>query len=229
MADANGTSNLYVEDCVFDNIYNQAGDFDDNSRVVVRHCTLTNTQMLTHGTTSLQGGRQVELYNNAFQYRTHAANASGITSVNLNRYFWWRAGTARITDNTFDNITSSDWGNKGELVFIDESLTRPGSGAPCQTTYPGTHWPGQGADGTKQISDPVYIWNNTGTYAVGTNDQSDGCGHGLLTANFFLINRDYIMSAAPGYVKYTYPHPARSGVSAAPLPTPFAPLNLHSS
>ena len=229
--DSTGTNNLYIEDCVFTNIYNQAIDVDDNGRVVLRHSVLNNTQMLTHGTTSLYGGRQIELYNNAYHYVVQPRNGSGMTTVNLNRWLWMRAGTAVVTDNSFDPIQSSDWGTKPCLVFIDESLTRPGSGAGCETTYPGTHWPGQGADGTRQISDPIHIWNNTGTVNVGTNDQDDQCGHGLSTANFFKINRDYFMTARDGYVKYPYPHPARSGGTAAPAPTPtpFAPLNLHST
>jgi hypothetical protein len=225
MEDANGDQNLYIEDSTFINIYNQAVDCDDNCRLTVRHSIMRNTQMLTHGTTSLQGGRQTEFHDNQFQYRTHAANGSGITTINLNRYFWSRAGTHRFTDNSFENITSMDWGNKTELVIMDESLTRSGAGAPCQSTYPGTHWSGQGANGTSQVTDPVRIWNNTGTWTWGTNDQADGCGNGLSTANFFLLNRDIFLSAPANYTKFTYPHPLRTGISGDTMP-PSAPTSL---
>lgn len=222
--DTNGNLNLYIEDSTFVNIYNQAVDADDNGRIVIRHNTILNTQMLTHGTTSLQGGRQVELYNNAYQYRQTAPNSMGITWVNLNRYFWWRAGTSRVTDNTVEVIDSGGfWGNvKPSFLHIDESLTRAGSGAACQTVYPGTHWPGNGANGAAQISDPCYLWNNTGGGAVaGTgdtdptntlwnvNDQADTCGNGLMTINFFLLGRDIFIADPGNYTKYTYPHPLR--------------------
>jgi len=40
---------------VYQYVYNQCvAGVMTNTRVVVRHCTIENTQMLTHGTTSLQ-------------------------------------------------------------------------------------------------------------------------------------------------------------------------------
>lgn len=223
--DGNGAQNLYIEDSAFKHIYNQALDCDDNCRVVVRHSTLLNSQLIHHGTTSLQGGRQSEFYNNSFEYRP-ATFGNTYDDVNLNRYLWIRAGTTRLTDNSIENITSGTWGNKSEFVFLNESLTRPGSGAPCQTTYPGTHWSGQGANGSTQISDPVRIYNNTGTWAWSTNDQTDDCGNGLSTANFFLIDRDIFLSAPASYTKYAYPHPLRAGTGSQDVLAPNPPTGL---
>ena len=220
--DTNGDQNLYFEDNEFRDIYNQCIDVDDNSRVVIRNNQIINSQCLTHGTTSLFGGRQVELYKNQMIYRPHPANASRITSINLNRWFWFRAGTGRIWGNSVDRISSQDWGERPSWMFMAESLTRPGEGSPCQTEadYPGTHWPGTGADGRRQISDPIYIWNNTGAGATvwGTNDQTEFDCNGGRTANVFRLNRDLFLSAPPNYTPYPYPHLLRAG--GGPRSTP---------
>jgi hypothetical protein len=69
----------------------------------------------------------------------------------------------------------------------------------------------------------MYFWGNTGTMAIGANDQTDGCGGGLRTASFILSGRDYFNGTPkPGYAKYTYPHPLRSGTG----PGTGAPTNL---
>ena len=228
--DSAGTTNFYLEDCIFDNLYNQALDFGDNARAVVRYNTLNNSQGLTHGDTGLQGGRAIELYNNSFNY----------TQVNgqwvpMSRWFWWRAGTARVHDNNVQQIASGGYySTASSWQFIDESLTRSGVGSPCQTegNYPGWHWPGTGGNGTSEIVDPVYIWNNSGGGASSwsTNDQTgtdQNCSGGS-TGNVFLLNRDIFLSAPPGnYAPYTYPHPLRNAIAGGgPSATPLAPQNL---
>jgi hypothetical protein len=228
--DRNGDHNLYVEDCVFRDMYNQAIDLDDNCRLVLRHCQLINSQCVTHGITSMWGGRQFEAYNNAFIYEKRNG-----TWVNTNRFFWARAGTGRIHDNTVDKVDSGGyWGGwKPSFVFIAEPLTRSGSGngGVCEkeSDYLGTRWVGSGTDGTKHPSgeivrnspsDPFYFWNNSGGGANswGVNDQTGyGCSGGS-TKNVFKEGRDIIFAAAPGYAEFTYPHPWRSG--AGPIPTP---------
>ena len=221
--DTTGEKNLYIEDCAVDNLYNQWYDADDNARAVIRHCVLTNSQGLTHGSTGKTGGRQIELYQNQFKY----AKVDGMYAP-LNRWFWWRAGTARVWGNSVDQINSGGyWGGpKASWVFIAESLTRGGQvGCQKASDYPnGWHWPGFGADGTKQISDPVYIWDNTGGGASswGTNDQSgdtQDCFGGGTTADVFKLNRDIFLHAPPAgtYTAYPYPHPLRGG---EPEPTP---------
>lgn len=219
MQDTDGLSNLYIEDSTFLHIYNQAVDCDDNCRLVVRFSTIRNSQMLHHGTTSLQGGRQSEFYNNAFDY-SPATFGNQFTDVNLNRYLWLRAGTTRLADNTIVPISSGTWGgSKSELVFMAESLTRSGAGSGCQleSAYPnGVHWSGFGANGTAQTSDPIRLWNNTGTWDWSTNDHDAGipgfCNNGQSSANVILLNRDVILSDPGNYTKFTYPHPLRAGV-----------------
>jgi hypothetical protein len=229
--DRNGDQNLYVEDSTFTSMRDQAIDIDDNARVVLRHCQMNSSQCVTHGITSAWGGRLIEFYNNTFSFKP--VNGA---YVNINRWFWARAGSGRIHDNVVDKISSSDWGTKVSFVFIDEPLTRPGSGngGQCETQsqYPGTRWPGTGSftDGHKPASgqvvspsqvNPFYLWANTGTGATswGTNDQSGySCNNGPTSA-VFKIDRDIKFAAPAGYTPYTYPHPWRSG-GPAPTPTP---------
>ena len=214
--DTNGTNNLYIEDSVFRNV-GQCPDVDDLGRVVVRHSQVIGSSGLTHGTTSSSGGRQVELYDNTFTYPD--------TTRNLNRYFWYRAGSAVITRNSVQQITGQMYGNKDSFVFVVENARRTGP-AGCCTSYMCYHQPGSGGNGTSQISDPVYIWSNTGTGAsdIGTNEgEPASCGTTYSTSNFFQVGRDYFLNgdAKPGYSSYTYPHPlTRGGSTSNALPAP---------
>ena len=208
-------------------LYEDWFDADDNSRVVIRHCVWNNSQALTHGNTGKTGGRQVELYDNQMKY----FQVNGMY-VALTRWMWFRAGTGRIWGNSVDLIDSkSYWGApKQSWVFIAESLSRAGqSGCQQASDYPnGWHWPGFGGDGTKQVSDPVYIWNNSGGGAStwGTNDQSgetNDCHGGGTTADVFKLGRDIFLNAPPAgtYTAYPYPHPLRNGGGGGgPTPTP---------
>jgi hypothetical protein len=88
------------------------------------------------------------------------------------------------------------------------------------------------ANGTGAICEPVYVWDNTGPgsqapgYVSSTNNYNpDNCGNGLNISQFLQKGRDYIVDQGPkpGYVKYAYPHPLRSGSEGGgggPLPTP---------
>lgn len=204
--DVQGDQNLYIEDCTFRDV-GQCPDVDDAGRVVVRHCEIIASEGLTHGSTGMEGGRHIELYNNAFRYPDNTRN--------INRYFWWRAGTGVVTDNTIDDIKGQMWGDKSEFVFAVENAARPGNFG-CCTAYPCFHQCGFGHNGVSQVSDPVYFWNNSGTFAVGLNNgEPDECPGSYGTADFFQQNRDYFIGTAkPGYVKYTYPHPLRSSGTA---------------
>ena len=218
--DSDGTNNLYIEDSVFKYV-GQCPDVDDMGRVVVRRSQFIGSSGLTHGTTSSDGGRQVELYDNTFTYPN--------TSRNLNRYFWWRAGTAVITRNSVQSISGQMYGSKPSWTFVVENARR--SGPPgCCTSYPCWHQPGAGANGSSQISDPVYFWDNTGTGAtyVGTNEgEPANCGTTYSTTDFFKQNRDYFVNsgAKPGYASYPYPHPLAQDSGAQPPSVP-APSGL---
>lgn len=237
--DTNGTQNLYIEDSIFSNV-GQAPDMDDNARVVLRHDQIIGSSGLTHGATSTFGGRQFEIYDNTLTYPN--------SNRNLNRYFWGRAGTGVITGNSIQAINGQCYGTKNTFVFIVESATR-NTFHGCCTGYMCFHQPGSGASSacnstalsnsqtpydSCQVSDPIYIWGNTGTGAtgysgyVGTNDSDFSCNTGNTTTTFFQQNRDYFVDsgAKSGWARYTYPHPLRQGTGTKTPPAPPTGLKV---
>jgi hypothetical protein len=214
--DRDGTKNLYIEDSMFINV-GMAPDVEEGARVVVRHSRYIGAWGTVHGTPGTLKGRQLELYDNDFSYPD--------STRNLNWYFWVRAGSAVITRNTVQKIQGQMWGSKSSFLFAVEDARK---GNPCCTSYMCFHQPGSGANGASQISDPVYIWANSGTGSGATDmaGLSEGspatCGTGFSTRDFFKPNRDYFVNsgAKPGYASYSYPHPLRDALSETGLPPP---------
>jgi hypothetical protein len=233
MADVNGTANTYVEDCSFTGMYLGCMDFDDDSRTVIRHCTMDNSAITSHGQdTSPDGARHWEVYDNTFIYDGSGAprNFPKVAfPLNLQNWFMIRGGTGIIADNVFPNILYKNVAIQMNVY----SINRLSNSIPCQTSYPaarqvGQTWIGAGGyaysnaplDGTGYSTDPVYIWGNTGTATtsptfVGLNQYApDECGNGQLISNYVHAGRDYVVGKPkPGYGKYTYPHPLRATVS----------------
>jgi hypothetical protein len=232
MTDVNGMANTYVEDCVFTGMYLGCLDFDDDSRTVVRHCTMDNSAIYSHGQdTSADGARHWEVYDNTFIY-TASGSPPGFPTVtfplNLQDWFTVRGGTGIIADNVFPNIQYKNLAIQMNVY----SINRASHSIPCQTQYPaarqiGQTWIGKGgysypqarSDGAGYSTDPIYIWGNTGTATssptfIGLNQYSpDDCGNGQLISNYVRAGRDYIVGTPkPGYEKYTYPHPLRKTV-----------------
>ncbi|MBV8101678.1 MAG: hypothetical protein JOZ31_21255 [Verrucomicrobia bacterium] len=229
MADVNGTANTYIEDCTFIGIFIGAVDFDDNSRTVLRHCTLEDSMVYCHGQdTSPDGARHWEVYDNKFIY-TASGSPPGFPNVsyplNLQAWLSIRGGTGIIADNVFQNISTKNQAIQMNVFSINRrSLT-----IPCQTRYPaarqvGQTWIGAGGysytnapiDGGGYSTDPVYIWGNSGTATdspafVGLNQYlPDECGNGQRISDYVKAGRDYILGKPkPGYAKFTYPHPLR--------------------
>jgi hypothetical protein len=201
--DANGTINVYFEDSTFKD-FGQSPDVDDNGRLVIRYSLLDGLSGLTHGFTSSFGGRHVEYYNNTFQSTTNNRNIAG-------RYFWLRAGTGVFTDNV---VTSQNQGYGTPILLDIGDNTSP-------QPYPQARQPGWGHNGSTNVSDPIYIWNQSGNAAY-TWDVNNGWGSNVQ------LNRDIFVNngAKPGYSKYTYPHPLRgsgtasSGTTSGPLQAP---------
>jgi hypothetical protein len=94
--------------------------------------------------------------------------------------------------------------NKTGIQLNVYSINR-GDSIPCQTAYPAARQTGQGwsasstatygtpvvaKDGIGAVTDPLYIWNNTGIetsdprYIVPGQYSPDDCGHGLLIGTF---------------------------------------------
>jgi hypothetical protein len=243
--DTNGDQNLYIEDSIF-SYTGQSPDVGDNGRVVLRHSQFIASSGLTHGISGAEGGRQIELYNNAFVWPAGQFK-------NTTRYFWGRAGTFVITNNTIQLInTGSCFGTQQSFTMaVEGAHWNAGGHGCCTTTATGSlcfHQVGSGADASihspsnlftsqspadpNMISDPNYIWNNTGTGQgsshYGTNDAStDNChninpGTGVeyTTTDFYKSGTDFFYDdssssagAKPGWAPFTYPHPLRTGVA----------------
>jgi hypothetical protein len=226
MADTNGATNFYIEDCDFHGYLNST-DFDSDARVVFRHNVLDNSGMTSHGAdTGPIGLRHVEIYDNELIF-DNFGDCDGSVTIGLTWFFWMRGGTGVITDNILPTISSCAWGSKGNVLFSVLNITRNAGCYPCWTSYPAPHQVGQGygagavfhqwdcpsllEDGSYYIyREPIYIWNNTGTGGnnVGLNSESDTCGHGQNVSDYVKAGRDYFVGVRKtGYVKFTYPHP----------------------
>jgi hypothetical protein len=242
-SDASGTLNTYVENCTFKTCYIGGTDFDDDSRVVIRYCSMQDSVHYSHGQdTSPWGTRHWELYGNTY---TYTASGTGSETVNGEKFTWayplnlqdWftvRGGTGVIFGNSFPSIQF-----KSTAIQLNVySINRVSNNIPCQTSYPaarqvGQSWIGAGGyayanapiDGSGYTRDPIYVWGNTGS-ATGEKDfvslyqySPDDCGNGQLIENYVQAGREYkVGTVRPGYAPYTYPHPLRGA--------PEAPKNL---
>lgn len=192
-ADTDGNINVYFEDCFFD-WFGQL-DGDERSRVVCRQSTLRGISWQNHGFTSGTPGRHFE------QYDTLCLNDR--TDRNFRRWFWLRGGTCLFTDNAL-NDDNSGYGSVTGISYGDNSVP---SGS-----YPVDMGPGRGHNGTSHVSDPVYMWGNTGGAAIAW-----GLGGDSGWTSHFVEDRDIFVSAndddaKPSYTKYTYPHPVWAAI-----------------
>ena len=225
--DTTGTKNCYVEDSTFTDVgVGYSLDVSDSARVVIRHCTFTNSYIGSHGQeSSPYGMRHGEVYDCTFVVNSSDnSRTQGAVAI--------RGGTWVLFDNTWANNPG-----KSPVSFEVKALRRQ-TILGCPTQYPiprqvGQGWSGgQGsysypqypANGSGYVTDPVYIWNNQGDQSIYMNSaEPDACGNGLTTAQFMQKNRDYFLSAKPGYTPYPYPHPLRTGGGPGPTPTPTPP------
>lgn len=223
--DTNGNRNVYVENCTFTNMIYQALDFDGCSRIVVRSNLFHDSALSSHGAdTSPIGMRQYEVYNNRFIFR-NMGDCDGSQTKNLDYLMYIRGGTGCIFSNITDNLSSCAWGNKTEIKLTVYNITRNGGQVPCQTNYPAFQQLGQGHNGTNYFTDPLYLWSNSASADIAIYQYTpDECGNGQVIGNYLQVNRDYVLSARPGYASYTYPHPLRG--PAARSAGPVAPPHL---
>jgi chitodextrinase len=235
--DTTGTSNLYVEDVDFHGWLN-ATDFDDNARSVIRHSLFDNAGFGVHGPDSSSfGQRHFEVYDSEF----HRSDFSDGQTLNVNWWFLIRGGTAVITDNIMPAFGGSDYGGKTGIVLAVWNLQFNGGPNPLWgANIAGVQFPvprqigrgyvnGTGLDGEGRNKDsitfvgdsePIYIWNNTGAYTIGASQYSTPLAGQDVVADYVVAGRDYITSAKPGYTKFPYPHPLRSGTSVILPPPP---------
>lgn len=235
MADTNGDSNFYVEDCDFHGWLN-ATDWSENAKGTMRHCLFDIAGVGTHGPeTGEIGCRHFEVYDSQFRWETRDSVS---VDYPINQWFFVRGGTFVIADNLIDDITSQNWGNKSEVNMIVMQLQRNVGPDHCHgmdiagIQYPAMRQPGFGrvtglggndaAGVYKGDSEPAYIWGTTGHCSVGVTDYGTGNPQSCVgatdsTVDYVVAGRDFFNNgtAKPGYAKYTYPHPLRSGPPTA--------------
>jgi hypothetical protein len=215
-ADRTGESNVYIEDNLFREMPLQALDPDSNSRVVIRHNRFDNSGLASHGAdTSESGTRHWEIYDNVFTFTNHG-DCDGSRTLNIVRFMYLRGGTGVIADNVIPDMISCAWGDKPEIDFTVQNPNRNAGPYACWRTYPVPHQIGQGHSGTTSVTDPVYIWGNSGggNYdAPGLSTyESTECGPVVPVTNYLRAGRDFVVrTPRPGYTKFAYPHPLRGG------------------
>jgi hypothetical protein len=226
-ADTTGTANTYFEDNVFEGCLQQSVDGSNGAKVVFRHNTLNDSAVVMHGADTDQygGARHWEFYNNTFS-RVYGG-------APINRWFYLRGATGVILDNQIANPNSTCYGNKDSVEMTIQYLRRSAGLYGCWNSgYPAPHQVGQIADARDTTPDfPIAISGNTGAGAsmISTGDYSPNqCGASApSTASYVQAGRDYITTSPSGYVKYTYPHPLRTGTSTPPTNSTLqAPSNL---
>jgi hypothetical protein len=226
--DTTGQNNVYVEDCFAVGLTTELSDTDDNGRLVWRHSVQCAAGHTSHGADSSNiGARHQEYYNNMYQFKNMGNNNN---TPNVNYWMFLRGGAMIFANNTSDDISSSQWGNKSEIAITVENLRRNDGPNPCWgaptnpgEVYPAPHQPGQGWNSGAQ-TEGIYVYGTTGTAAIGIQDFSCGdakacalCASQPLAATYLVLNQDYFTRAPGvgepynGYTPYTYPHPQRLG------------------
>lgn len=184
--DTGGLVNVYFEDCNFD-WFGQL-DIDDNGRLVCRNSNQRGIGWQTHGFTSAFGGRHFEQYD--------CTLVNDVTNRNHRRWFWLRAGTALFTENAVSD-ENTGFGSL-TLLTIGDNTSPSGS-------YPVERGPGRGHNGSSHVSDPIYIWSNTGGAASSWGVDPVWDSHVDLDRDIFVDS-----GAKPSYSKFEYPHPLRA-------------------
>ena len=235
--DTDGKQNIYVEGCYFYGGTNQGVDADDAARIVFRYNTLDYSSFNSHGLgTSQTGVRHWEVYNNRF-YNDTAGGWTGSSDIddisNQNWAIWIRGGTGVITGNVIDDIANSYWGYAKAEVKFDIRAQQDNSGAAYGTTsppvakyssgqgnYPRERQLGQswnealsnsyGIDGGNgdYITDPIYIWSNSGDGTTDGVPNDIGEGSWGDQTGYFNEDRDYYLGTAKsGWTASTCPNP----------------------
>ena len=233
--DTTGKLNHYVEGNTFFGGTNQGIDADDNTRVVYRYNRLTYSSFNSHGyDSSVAGVRHWEVYENTWLYPSFTGSPANNSVTNQGWAIWIRGGTGVIFNNNIPDIRSSWWGDPAEYKFsirAAEDIRRQGSNSCADVAYPVPRQLGQSHDGSRSITDPIYVWNNVGPGAGIAGGWTWGNPCGLTWTDFYRAGRDYVSGTPkPGYTPYAYPHPLRSAaVSGSDSTAPTAPGGLTAS
>jgi hypothetical protein len=225
---------IYVEDCIMNpsaNTFAGIHDAVSGARTVLRYNVLTRTAVGAHGADSTQrsrGVRSMEIYNNTFTWNVgdspdFVAWFRGGTGVMFNNSIIAPSGLNFVAKHTNlrDSGSFTPWGQCNGASVYDQNqagqtgyrcVDQPGSGT--SNNLDGASTPPPQAVGN--ISDPIYVWNNT------INGAANNCGlsgFGCNSDGHIVAGRDIIFgSARPGYTPYRYPHPLVTGSGTASSP-----------
>jgi len=169
-------------------------------RWVLRHSTLNNWLAVLHGSDSAPTSTL------QFEFNHNTVRVSQAVDYAL----YIRGGTGVATGNNIGITGSPD--NAGYNSAF--KMVRDG---PCGSGYPCFQQVGRGVVNGAEGSVPAYFWINT--YTPG--NAANGALWSSESTNIQL-NRDFFLTAKPGYTELAYPHPLRSESSTVPAP----PTNL---
>lgn len=228
--DTDGAGNVYIEDCYFIGLVLGCVDASDGFRGAIRHSVLDNSGIAIHGQdTGPIGMRHLEVYGNLMIF--DALPEPSAETANMNYWITWRGGSGIVTGNEMDDISSWAWGNKPEVTLEYQPLRRDDGPNACYVgMYPAPRQPGQGHTGSGDVTEGVYLYDNTGTLVASPlNYGPDECGGGQDIAAFIQIDRDYFdeapasMTPFDGYAAYDYPHPLLGEEEPEPAPPTTGP------
>lgn len=227
-ADTSGKNNIYVEECDFIGLSLEGFDFSDNAKIVVRDNRFVHTAITSHGPDTGQSGlRHFEIYRNTFRFQGGAGNCAN--TLVMDYLIFIRGGVGIIANNAIDDVGGSCLGDKPEIKFQLQAPWRNGGPYPCWSKgWPIPHQHGRNWNGSAEVTDPIYIWGNSGDASqtpslasYGNECGSSGASQSL--SDYLKSGRDYVAgSARPGYAFYTFPHPLRSGSTPAQTPPVIA-------
>jgi hypothetical protein len=148
--DKTGLENSYVENCSFYDSPIACVNCDDNSRVVIRHCKISNATISGHGQeTSIYGAREWEIYDNTFIYSSSGQGPSGATyPVNMNSWVFVRGGTGVVANNSMENIPFNKIGIMLNVFSITRGMSDGAGGTFCPLAYPAPRQTGWSWSGT---------------------------------------------------------------------------------
>jgi hypothetical protein len=227
-------SGVYVEDNTFSySAFTNVVDCQFLGKYIFRHNTINGSYFEAHSArTNERGCKAWEIYENTitstgFSPQWLALLRAG-TGVIFNNTW---TGTFGVTGIAFDNVRSYDQsyafdGPPHSMCYGNgDGANSPFDGNSDSDGYPCLDQIGRGTDTVGQASpyppypkqntlEPAYIWNNTvngAAVSVFINHGGSDCNR---CTRVIRVNRDYYLSAKPGYTPYTYPHPLASANTA---------------
>lgn len=189
-----GPDAVYVEDCTFDNDWDntsQAVEGRWGARYVCRNNTIDGYEVDTHSGCTNYGrnSRWVEIYENTIT-GVGIAHARGIH--------------LRGSNGVVFNNTIEDHSNGVQFDYEQSCIECSGWDSFYPEAYPAQDQFGAGKDTgwrtAQTMNLGLWAWNNT-------LDGSPSELNENMCSGFLVEDRDYFNSAKSGYTAYTYPHP----------------------